>query len=76
MSKVEKIQEYITQEIIMFLVKDKSVEFDQAMNMFYSSVIYEKLIDVETGLYLESTPYIYDLLKDELENGIVIQKEI
>lgn len=76
MSKVETILESITQEIIMVLVKDKSVEFDQAMNMFYSSSIYEKLIDVETGLYLESTPYIYDLLKDELENGIVIQREI
>lgn len=76
MSKIEMIIEYITQEIVILLVKEKKIEYDQAMNLFYSSKIYEKLIDSETGLYLESTPYIYDLFKEELKNGLVVQAEI
>lgn len=76
MSKIESIIEYITQEIVILLVKEKKIEYDQAMNLFYSSKIYEKLIDSETGLYLESTPYIYDLFKEELKNGLVVQAEI
>lgn len=76
MSKIEMIIEYITQEIVMLVVKEKKIEYDQAMNLFYSSKIYEKLIDSETGLYLESTPYIYDLFKEELKNGLVVQAEI
>lgn len=60
----------------MLLVNENNVEYDEAMNTFYSSIVYEKLIDTETGLYLESTPYIYGLLKDELKNGALLQNEI
>ena len=35
-----------------------------------------KLQDVETGLYLESSAYIYDLYKDELNFGHIVQAEI
>ena len=38
--------------------------------------IYEKLIDKETGLYLESPKYVYDLFKDEMNFGHIIQAEI
>lgn len=36
----------------------------------------EKLQDQETGLYLESPEYIYDLFKDEMNFGYIIQAEI
>ena len=41
---------------------DRSIEYDEAMNKFYNSEVFEKLIDKETGLYLESPEYVYDLL--------------
>ena len=36
----------------------------------------EKLQDIETGLYLESSAYVYDLFLNEMENGRLIQNEI
>ena len=43
---------------------------------FYNSEVFEKLIDEETGLYLESPDYVYDLFKDEMNFGHIIQAEI
>ena len=57
-------------------MKDRGLKVDDAINMFYNSVVFEKLYAEETGLYLEGSLYIYDLLKNELANGILIQEEI
>lgn len=76
MSKREKLKEIITQNIILFLMKDCCIEADEAMNLFYNSVVWEKLNDEETGLYLESSLYVYDLLKNEIRNGRLVQEEV
>ena len=67
--------EYITQDIIALIVEDTNMEYDKAMERFYDSVVFEKLHDDETGLYLESTAYVYDLFQNEIRNGILIQEE-
>ena len=41
-----------------------------------SATVFEKLQDEETGLYLESPEYVYDLFKDELNFGHIVQAEI
>lgn len=68
MSKVEVLTEAITQEIIGFLMTDKNLELEDAMNLLYSSELFDKLNEEETGLYLEGSAYIYELLKDELSS--------
>lgn len=55
---------------------DQNIEYDEAMNKFYNSKVFEKLQDIETGLYLESPEYVYDLFKDEMNFGRIIQAEI
>ncbi len=55
---------------------DQNIEYDEAMNKFYNSEIFEKLMNNETGLYLESPDYVYDLFKDETNFGHIIQAEI
>ncbi len=32
--------------------------------------------DKETGLYMESSEYVYDLFKDEINFGRIVQAEI
>ena len=46
------------------------------MNIFYGSEFCQKLYDESTGLYLEGTKYLYDLLQTEIENGKLIQNEM
>lgn len=76
MNKQKQLIEYIVQDVIAFIIEDKSVELEDAMNQFYNSTVFEKLQDIETGLYLESSAYIYDMFKIEIKNGRLIQKEL
>ena len=46
------------------------------MKTVYQSELFQKLLDPETGLYLESPLYLYDMLKDELKYGKLVQNEI
>ena len=48
----------------------------EAIFNFLREEVFEKLIDEETGLYLESPNYVYDLFKDEMNFGHIIQAEI
>jgi len=64
------------QDIVDMFATDQNIEYDEAMNKFYNSKVFEKLQDIETGLYLESPEYVYDLFKDEMNFGRIIQAEI
>lgn len=76
MSKQELLIEYIVQDVVDMFSSDQNIEYDEAMNKFYNSEVFEKLQDKEPGLYMESSEYVYDLFKDEMNFGHIIQAEI
>jgi PhoPQ-activated pathogenicity-related protein len=76
MSKQEMLIEYNIQDIVEYISKDNGVDYDEAMRLFYASEVFEKLNDPETGLYLESPAYIYDLFRSEKSAGKIVQAEI
>ena len=76
MGKQEQLIEYIIQDIVDMFSSDQDIEYDEAMNKFYNSKVFEKLQDKETGLYMESSEYVYDLFKDEINSGRIVQAEI
>lgn len=76
MSRQEQLIEYITDDIVSFIMEDFKVLVLEAMQRLYTSETFSKLNNVETGLYLESSAYVYDIYKSEKENGRIIQQEI
>lgn len=76
LTKQDQLMEFCVQDIIERAVKEQNIDYDEAMNLFYSSQTFAKLNDVETGLYLESSDYVYTLFQDELNFGKIIQTEI
>ena len=76
MGKQEQLIEYIVQDIVDMYSSDQKIEYDEAMNKFYNSKVFEKLQDKETGLYVESSEYVYDLFKEEMNFGRIVQAEI
>ena len=70
------LMEYNTQDIIEFIMSDLNIDYDEAMKPFYSSETFEKLYQIETGLYLESAAYIYGIFQDERNFGKIVQAEI
>ena len=61
----QEMIEYTTQEVIRYLIEDYDITMEAAMEQFFMSNTFDKLSDIETGLYLEGSAYIYELLKRE-----------
>jgi len=61
MCKKDQLLEYSIQDIVDMISTDQNIEYDEAMNKFYNSEIFE---------------YVYDLFKDEMNFGHIIQAEI
>ena len=76
MGKEQQMMEYMVQDLVEMLTETQNIEYDIAMCTVYGSEIYEKLVDVETGLYRESPSYVYGLLQDELNFGHIVQAEV
>lgn len=57
------------EEIVSLLQEDYAMKILDAFNTVYNSNIYKKLIDTETGLYIQSPLYIYEYLKEEINES-------
>ncbi len=76
MTKEQQMIEYMIQDLVEIIVETQGIEYDVAMSELYASVTYEKILDVETGLYRESPAYVHGLLQDEMNFGRIIQAEL
>ena len=66
MNKTQKyLIEYICADVVDFISKENNSPIDKAMDDFFKSKIFEILQDIESGLYTESSSYIYELFLDE-----------
>lgn len=57
----EQLVEYNVQDVVKIIVEERGCTVAEAMDEFYSSRVYEGLVDAETGLYLQSPAYLYEL---------------
>lgn len=55
--------------VVFYLQKDYQMPILEAFDTVYNSKIYQKLVNLKTGLYLKSPDYIYNYLKEELPDG-------
>lgn len=73
MNRIGFLTELNIQDIIAYIAEDDQVEYDEAIDRFYSSATFSKLADRETGLYRESAAYVYELYTSECANGRLTQ---
>ena len=59
-------------DMAMWLMEDFKYSLEEALDCVYNSELFERLQDLETGLYYESSGYNYELLKDELKYGNIV----
>jgi len=60
------IQNVISQ-VVSYIAEDEKVTAEKALKIFFSSGLSKKIEDIETGYYLESPSYIYEILKKEVK---------
>ena len=61
--------EGITKDIIAYIMEDEDVDLSTAITLFHNSETFAKLSDENTGLYIESPAYVYEIFKDEMKYG-------
>lgn len=76
MTKEKQMIEYMIQDVVEIIVETQKIEYDAAMAILYTSSVYDKISDIDTGLYRESPAYVYGLLQDELNFGKIVQAEL
>ena len=65
MDKKDVLIEYICQDIVVYLIEEKHLEVEEAIDLFYRSKTFSHLLNKENELYLESSGYIYDMFLEE-----------
>lgn len=59
----------LIEKLTIKVMDDYNLSEADALNLIYNSQLYEKILDLETGLYYQSANYNYELLKSEIEYG-------
>ena len=57
---------YAIDKLTAFLMEDRNISLEQALDIIYTSRVYELLQNKAADLTADSPAYIYELLKDEL----------
>lgn len=66
------MKEAMSADLAEMLAKDFGMTLTEALDALYGSETYTKLIDPKTGLYFQSSLYVYSYLKEELTKGKMI----
>lgn len=69
MSDKQFLIEGITKDIVTYLIEDYNMDLQTALRRLYNSDTYAKLLNEQSGLYLQSSAYVYEFLTHELQKG-------
>ena len=59
----------LVEQLALWAMRDYRLSMVEALQLVFNSQLYEKVLDLETGLYYQSAAYNYGLLKDEIDYG-------
>ena len=64
------MKESASADLAEMLTQDFGMSMQEALDVFYNSETYAKLNNPATGLYFQSSKYVYSYLKNELSTGV------
>ena len=62
----QNMKEDIVKDMISRLMEERGLSMQDAFDKVYTSHLFEKLSNPKTGLYFQSSGYVYSYLLDEL----------
>jgi len=60
----------IIKDLIAFRMEDSGCTMQQSFDEVYRSRLFTKLCDPDTGLFFQSSRYVYSYLLDELDSSV------
>lgn len=67
--EVEFTIEVLVKELVLRLMEERGLSMKEALDTIYNSETYTKLLDLRTGLFSQSTAYVYSILETEILTG-------
>ena len=61
--------EELVKELSLRLMEERGLTMRQALDTVYNSETYTKVLDERTGLFSQSTAYVYSILETEILTG-------
>lgn len=61
--------EELVKELTLRLMDERGLTMRQALDTVYNSETYTKVFDLRTGLFSQSTAYVYSILETEILTG-------
>lgn len=68
MSKETYMIESLTRDLTTRLMEEKNLSMMQALDIVYTSKTFQALNNLGTGLYFQSSVYLFDILESELND--------
>ena len=72
MSQESFMIEELVKDLVLKLMEDQKMSMNEALDAVYNSDTYAKVLDLETGLFSQSTAYVYSILQRELKEGKIV----
>jgi len=66
-AEFQNMKEEIVKDLISRLMEERGLTIQEAFDKVYNSRLFEKLNDPKTGLYFQSSGYVYSYLQEELD---------
>ncbi len=72
-AEFQYMKEEIVKDMIARLMDERGLSMQDAFDIVYTSELFKKLSNPKTGLYFQSSGYVYSFLIEEIENKAVCQ---
>lgn len=69
MKEADYLIECMAKDLVLLLIERRGMDMKTALHTLYTSDTYKKLTDTRTGLYYQSSGYVYDFLEKEITTG-------
>jgi hypothetical protein len=66
-AEFQNMKEEIVKDLIARLMDERGLSMQEAFDLVYNSRLFEKLSDPKTGLYFQSSGYVYSYLQEEID---------
>jgi hypothetical protein len=66
-AEFQNMKEEIVKDLIARLMDERGLSMQEAFDLVYNSRLFEKLNDPKTGLFFQSSGYVYSYLQEEID---------
>lgn len=66
-AEFQNMKEEIVKDLISRLMEERGLTMQEAFDKVYNSRLFEKLNDPKTGLFFQSSGYVYSYLQEEID---------